>query len=91
MELKFCKSDVYFLNRRKKCVGGHLYFMLSVIKGGGFILNLPIFKNTSFATSEAFVCRKKDPTYHHWLFQCIVKNIFRVSFEFLTETNFQNK
>ena len=24
MELKFYKSDVYFLNRRKKCVGGHL-------------------------------------------------------------------
>ena len=25
MELKFCKSDVYFLDRRIKYVGGHLY------------------------------------------------------------------
>ena len=24
MELKFCKSDVYFLNKHKKSVGGHL-------------------------------------------------------------------
>ena len=24
MELEFCNSDVYFLNRRIKCVGGHL-------------------------------------------------------------------
>ena len=24
MELKFLKSDVYLLNRHKKCVGGHL-------------------------------------------------------------------
>ena len=24
MEMKFCKSDVYFLTRRKTCIGGHL-------------------------------------------------------------------
>ena len=30
MELKFCKREVYFLNGRKKCVGGHLLLLFSV-------------------------------------------------------------
>ena len=29
--LKFCKSDVDFLNRSKKCVGGHLQLWFSVV------------------------------------------------------------
>ena len=30
MELRFCNSDVYFLNRHKNCVGGHLLLRFSV-------------------------------------------------------------
>ena len=31
--INFLKSDVYFLNRRKKCIGGHLYTWFSRILG----------------------------------------------------------
>ena len=52
--------------------------MLSVIKGGGIILNLTIFKNTSFATSEAFVCRKKSSHISIGCSSALIKNIFEL-------------
>ena len=39
-ELKFCKSDVYFLNRRRKCVGIHLKLRFSVHLGEGRVFKL---------------------------------------------------
>ena len=61
------------------------------MNGGGFILNLTTFMNTSSDLSVAFVCVKKIPPISIDCSSAFFKCFFQVSFEILSETNFQKK